>query len=74
MKFAEADKLAGTVEQLNNLRGFTNQIYFKIDNLFNLDPPKVATAGINPYLVRATNSALYDLLGRFYRLGVRFSF
>ena len=28
MKFAEADKLAGTVEQLNNLRGFTNQISF----------------------------------------------
>jgi hypothetical protein len=24
--------------------------------------------------VRATNSALYDLLGRTYRLGVRFSF
>jgi molecular chaperone GrpE (heat shock protein) len=28
MKFAEADKLASTVEQLNNLRGFTNQISF----------------------------------------------
>ena len=28
LKFAEADKLASTVEQLNNLRGFTNQISF----------------------------------------------
>jgi molecular chaperone GrpE (heat shock protein) len=28
LKFAEADKLASTVEQVNNLRGFTNQISF----------------------------------------------
>jgi len=28
LKFAEADKLATTVEQLNNLRGLTNQISF----------------------------------------------
>jgi len=28
LKFAEADKLASTVEQLNNLRGLTNQISF----------------------------------------------
>ncbi|HEY5756221.1 MAG TPA: TonB-dependent receptor [Steroidobacter sp.] len=66
--------LGGTYDLVSSGRGFTNQIYFKIDNLFNLDPPKVATAGLNPYLVRATNSALYDLLGRTYRLGVRFSF
>ncbi len=54
--------------------GFGSEIFFKVDNLFNLDPPRAATAGANPYLVRATNAALYDLLGRFYRVGVRFSF
>ena len=39
--------------------------YFKVDNLFNRDPAK------SPYFV---NPALYDVLGRTYRLGVRFSF
>lgn len=66
--------LGGSYEIGSKDTGAHSQIFFKIDNLFNLDPPKVATAGINPYLVRATNSALYDLLGRTYRLGVRFSF
>ena len=44
--------------------------YFKIDNLFDRDPtasPQTNT-GID------VNPALYDLLGRFYRVGVRFSF
>lgn len=66
--------LGGSYELASSERSFQNQIYFKVDNLFNRDPARVATAGINPYLVRATNSALYDLLGRTYRLGVRFSF
>ncbi len=39
--------------------------YFKVDNLFNRDPAK------SPFFV---NPALYDVLGRTYRLGVRFSF
>ncbi|HEY0685687.1 MAG TPA: TonB-dependent receptor plug domain-containing protein [Steroidobacter sp.] len=66
--------LGGSYEVGTAASDFRSQVYFKIDNLFNLDPPKVPTAGINPYLVRSTNSALYDLLGRTYRLGVRFSF
>ncbi|MES2290383.1 MAG: TonB-dependent receptor [Pseudomonadota bacterium] len=50
------------------------ELYGKIDNLFDIDPPIAASAGVNPYLVRATNSALYDMLGRTYRAGVRFKF
>jgi outer membrane receptor protein involved in Fe transport len=50
------------------------ELYGKVDNLFNVDPPIAATAGINPYLVRSVNSALYDVLGRFYHAGIRFSF
>ncbi|WP_336966516.1 TonB-dependent receptor plug domain-containing protein [Sphingobium aquiterrae] len=44
--------------------------YFKVDNLFNRDPtPSPQTnAGID------VNPALYDLLGRMYRVGVRFKF
>jgi outer membrane receptor protein involved in Fe transport len=44
--------------------------YFKIDNLFNRDPtpsPQTNT-GLD------ANPALYDLLGRFYRAGIRYNF
>lgn len=39
--------------------------YFKVDNVFNRDPAR------SPYFV---NPALYDVLGRVYRAGVRFKF
>ncbi|WP_343525394.1 TonB-dependent receptor [Sphingomonas sp.] len=39
--------------------------YFKVDNVFNRDPAP------SPYFV---NPALYDVLGRVYRAGVRFNF
>lgn len=39
--------------------------YFKVDNLFNRDPAP------SPYFV---NPALYDVLGRVFRAGVRFNF
>lgn len=54
--------------------GFQAEIYFKISNLLNLDPPVAPSVGSNPYLVRSTNSALHDLIGRYMRLGVRFEF
>jgi outer membrane receptor protein involved in Fe transport len=44
--------------------------YFKVDNLFNRDPtpsPQTNT-GLD------ANPALYDLLGRFYRAGIRYNF
>jgi iron complex outermembrane receptor protein len=44
--------------------------YFKIDNIGNVDPAAAPQAnlsfGINP--------ALYDVLGRVYRAGVRYNF
>lgn len=46
------------------------QAYFKVDNVFNKDPepsPQTNT-GID------INPALYDVLGRMYRVGVRFNF
>lgn len=66
--------VGGSVKLTNPDRGLKSELYFKIDNLLNLDPPLAASAGANPYLVRATNAALYDLLGRFFRVGVRLSF
>lgn len=46
------------------------QAYFKIDNMFNVDPepsPQTNT-GLD------VNPALYDTLGRFYRVGIRISY
>jgi len=46
------------------------QAYFKVDNLLNRDPepaPRTDT-GID------INPALYDVVGRMYRMGVRFNF
>jgi outer membrane receptor protein involved in Fe transport len=51
--------------------GIGSQVYFKIDNLADVDPSKVAYSGANPYLVRAVNSAVFDMLGRTYRIGIR---
>ncbi len=44
--------------------------YFKIDNLFNVDP--VPSPQTNTGL--DVNPALYDTLGRFYRVGLRFNY
>ena len=44
------------------------ELYFKIDNLLDKDPPVAAlnfSSGIQ------TNTALYDVLGRTYRVGMR---
>jgi iron complex outermembrane receptor protein len=44
--------------------------YFRVDNLFNKAPPVVAgSANISP----GANVLLYDLLGRYFHVGVRFS-
>ena len=49
------------------------QFFLSANNLFDKDPPVVAPgpAG-SAYATPATNQALYDLLGRTYRVGVRF--
>ena len=41
------------------------QLYAKVDNVTNIRPPD--TGGQN------ANNTLYDVIGRMYRIGVRFS-
>lgn len=43
-------------------------VYGKIDNMFNEDPP------VSPGTGAVANGALYDLIGRMYRVGLRMSF
>lgn len=53
--------------------GEQSQIFFNVRNLFNKDPAVVAPgpAG-SAYATPATNQSLYDLLGRVFRVGLRF--
>lgn len=56
------------------MSGRTLQFFMSVNNLLDKDPPVVAPgpAG-SAYATPATNQSLYDLLGRTYRVGLRFS-
>ena len=65
MKGATYVDISGSYKMGNGV-----QAYFKVDNLLNRDPtpsPQTNT-GLD------ANPALYDLLGRFYHVGIRYSF
>jgi iron complex outermembrane receptor protein len=47
------------------------QLYGKIDNVVNTDPPLTPNAIIQPSIA---NSVFYDQFGRYYTAGIRFSF
>jgi iron complex outermembrane recepter protein len=49
------------------------QVYLKVENLLNRDPPLVAGYGSQPYVQYGANPSLYDVLGRTFRIGWRFS-
>jgi iron complex outermembrane recepter protein len=49
------------------------QLYLKVENLMNRDPPLVAGYGSQPYVQYGANPSLYDVLGRTFRLGWRFA-
>ena len=52
------------------------QAFAAVDNLFNVDPPNVATSYLNTASIFSTavRGDIYDLLGRSYRAGVRLNF
>jgi outer membrane receptor protein involved in Fe transport len=50
------------------------ELFLTVSNLLDKDPPVVATGpGGFPYAASPTNPGLYDVLGRMFRAGVRFS-
>ncbi|MBM7406254.1 MULTISPECIES: TonB-dependent receptor plug domain-containing protein [Sphingomonas] len=65
--------LDATIAQDIAMGGRSMQLFLNATNLFDKDPPVVAQgpAG-SAYATPATNQSLYDLLGRTYRVGVRF--
>jgi iron complex outermembrane recepter protein len=65
--------LSETID-LNKLTGWDMQAFFVVQNLFNQAPP-VALANLPGMFARqGTNPAMYDLLGRQFRGGIRFKF
>ena len=58
--------LSGTFDVLDQQRV---QVFGVVDNLFNRDSKIIAATG-----VVQTNGGLYDMVGRYYRLGVRANF
>jgi outer membrane receptor protein involved in Fe transport len=52
--------------------GSKSDIHLSINNLLNQDPPPVPLAPTN--FIRPTNRAVYESLGRFFNLGMRFKF
>lgn len=50
------------------------QTYFNITNIFNRNPGIVPPSpSVAPYVIDQTNPSLYDVVGRTFRLGVRFN-
>jgi iron complex outermembrane recepter protein len=49
---------------------FEFEPYFQVDNLFNVPPPELAGA-FNPGLAYSTDRSAYDVIGRFFNIGVK---
>jgi outer membrane receptor protein involved in Fe transport len=58
--------------RLRNSSGLSNlELFFKVDNLADRDPPPVgAIAGVS-FVDPGVNPLLYDTVGRAYRAGIR---
>lgn len=57
-----------------NIRGADSQIYAKIENVFDTDPPRVASTQGTAYAASGTDGSYYDLIGRTWRVGIRFKY
>jgi hypothetical protein len=52
--------------------GLQASLFFKVDNVANVDPVPNPAYGALP-ISNGTNPVLYDTLGRYYHLGIRFT-
>jgi iron complex outermembrane receptor protein len=62
--------VGGSYNIVKSDNGLLAQVYFKIDNVANLDPVPNPQFGSLP-ISNGTNAVLYDTLGRLFRIGVR---
>lgn len=66
--------LSGSYRVYESEAGNFGELYFRIDNLLNREPPAAAQYGSNPFTYAGVNPALYDVVGRFFRMGFRMQF
>lgn len=59
--------VSGTFDVLRDGRG---QLFWMVNNLFDRDPPIIPS----PILLTQTNPTHYDVMGRYYKIGVRVNF
>ncbi|WP_176695898.1 TonB-dependent receptor domain-containing protein [Phenylobacterium immobile] len=57
-----------------DVMGAESQIFFKVENVFDTDPPRVASTAGTAYASNGTEGGYYDLIGRYFRLGFRFKY
>jgi outer membrane receptor protein involved in Fe transport len=50
------------------------EAFLTVNNLFDRDPPASPTRVGTPVSILNTNPTLYDIVGRFYTAGLRFTF
>ncbi len=55
------------------LEGYPIQLYGRVDNLFDKDPPFVPSGAAGFVNESSTNPAFYDTIGRYFKIGVRVS-
>ncbi|WP_141653072.1 TonB-dependent receptor domain-containing protein [Phenylobacterium immobile] len=56
------------------VRGVESTIFAKIENVFDADPPKVASTQGTAYAASGSTGEYYDLIGRYWRVGIRFKY
>jgi outer membrane receptor protein involved in Fe transport len=57
-----------------NVLGSDSQVFFKVENVFDMDPPKIPSTAGTAYASSGTASDYYDLIGRYFRVGFRFKY
>jgi outer membrane receptor protein involved in Fe transport len=64
------------INQAWNLKvlGSDSQLFFKVENVFDTDPPRVASQQGTAYASSGTTGDYYDLIGRYFRVGFRFKY
>jgi len=57
-----------------DVRGVKTQLFFKVEDLFDKNPPKVASTAGTSWASTGSDANYYDLVGRTWRAGVRFRY
>ena len=66
--------LSLSISQGIMMRGHRFEVFGVVNNLLDRDPPLIPSGGIGNANETSTNPAFYDVIGRSFKMGVRFKF